>query len=56
MIAPDFFRDQATLVTASLRLEPLGPEHFDGSWAAINDPKIAASHRHARGLYRTADP
>jgi RimJ/RimL family protein N-acetyltransferase len=39
MIAPDYFRDQVTLDTASLRLEPLGPEHFDASWAALQDPE-----------------
>jgi RimJ/RimL family protein N-acetyltransferase len=39
MIAPDYFRDQVTLVTPSLRLEPLGPQHFDGSWAALQDPE-----------------
>lgn len=37
MIAPDFFRDQVTLETPNLWLEPLGPEHFDGSWAALQD-------------------
>lgn len=37
MIAPDYFRDQVTLETANLRLEPLGPEHFEGSWAALQD-------------------
>lgn len=39
MIAPDFFRDQVTLETPNLRLEPLGPQHFDGSWAALQDPE-----------------
>lgn len=37
VIAPDFFRDQVTLETPRLRLEPLGPEHFEGSWAALHD-------------------
>jgi RimJ/RimL family protein N-acetyltransferase len=37
MIAPDYFKDQATLGTANLRLEPLGPQHFDGAWAALQD-------------------
>ncbi len=37
MIAADVFRDQPTLHTASLRLEPLGPEHFEGAWAALHD-------------------
>lgn len=39
MIAPDYFRDQVTLETENLRLEPLGPQHFDGSWAALQDPE-----------------
>lgn len=37
MIAPDYFRDQVTLETPRLRLEPLGPQHFDGAWAALHD-------------------
>ena len=37
MIAADYFRDQPTLTTERLTLEPLGPEHFDGSWAALQD-------------------
>ena len=37
MIAPDYFRDQQSLTTSNLRLEPLGPQHFDGSWATLND-------------------
>lgn len=37
MIAPDYFRDQVTLTTPNLRLEPLGPQHFDGAWAALQD-------------------
>jgi len=37
MIAPDYFRDQETLQSSNLRLEPLGPQHFDGSWATLND-------------------
>ena len=37
MIAPDYFRDQETLTSSNLRLEPLGPQHFDGSWATLND-------------------
>lgn len=37
MIPPDAFRDQVTLETPNLRLEPLGPEHFDGAWAALAD-------------------
>lgn len=37
MIQPDYFKQQVTLETAHLRLEPLGPEHFEGSWAALHD-------------------
>jgi RimJ/RimL family protein N-acetyltransferase len=37
VIQPDFFKDQVTLETVNLRLEPLGPEHFEGSWAALQD-------------------
>ncbi len=37
MIAPDYFRDQRTLESSNLRFEPLGPQHFDGSWATLND-------------------
>ncbi len=36
-IPDDYFRDQVTLETANLRLVPLGPQHFDGSWAALQD-------------------
>ncbi|NJC21623.1 hypothetical protein BJ994_000699 [Arthrobacter pigmenti] len=31
------FTPPATLTTARLRLEPLGPEHSEGSWAALQD-------------------
>lgn len=37
MIADDYFRDQVTLHTPNLRLEPLGPTHFDGTWMALQD-------------------
>jgi RimJ/RimL family protein N-acetyltransferase len=37
MIPADYFRDQVTLRTPNLRLEPLGPEHFEGAWAVVND-------------------
>lgn len=37
MIQPDYFRQQVTLETPNLVLEPLGPQHFEGSWAALND-------------------
>ena len=36
-IPDDVFRNQATLETANLRLVPLGPQHFDGTWAALQD-------------------
>lgn len=35
MISGNLFVNQATLTTERLRLEPLGPEHFDGAWAAL---------------------
>ena len=38
-IPDDVFRNQATLETANLRLVPLGPQHFDGAWAALQDPE-----------------
>jgi len=37
MIDPALVRDQPTLSTASLRLEPLSLEHVAGLWAAHND-------------------
>ena len=37
VISENLFAHQATLTTARLRLEPLGPEHFDGAWAALQD-------------------
>jgi RimJ/RimL family protein N-acetyltransferase len=37
MIAADYFRDQVTLDTVNLRLEPLGPQHFESSWTALQD-------------------
>ena len=39
MISENLFAHQATLTTARLRLEPLGPEHFDGAWASLQDPE-----------------
>ncbi|MCC3300604.1 GNAT family N-acetyltransferase [Arthrobacter sp. zg-Y895] len=39
MIAGNLFAQQSTLTTDRLRLEPLGPEHFDGAWAALQDPE-----------------
>ena len=38
-IPDDVFRLQATLETANLRLVPLGPQHFDGAWASLQDPE-----------------
>jgi len=29
-----------TLRTEPLRLEPMGPEHFDAQWAALDDPEL----------------
>lgn len=52
MIAPDYFRDQVTLETPNLRLVPLGPEHFDGAWAALQD---AESNR-LTGTHNTFTP
>ncbi|MFC0678611.1 GNAT family N-acetyltransferase [Lysobacter korlensis] len=37
MISDDVFATVPTLTTERLRLEPLGPEHFEGSWAALQD-------------------
>lgn len=31
------FTPPATLNTARLRLEPLGPQHFEGTWAGLQD-------------------
>jgi RimJ/RimL family protein N-acetyltransferase len=39
MIAPDAMLNQPSLETERLRLEPLGPQHFDGAWAALHDPE-----------------
>lgn len=36
-VPEDLFARQATLLTERLRLEPLGPRHFDGAWAALQD-------------------
>ncbi len=37
MVSKRFFAQQKTLTTRRLRLEPLGTEHFDGAWAALQD-------------------
>jgi len=37
VIATDPFREQRTLLTPRLRLEPLGPDHFDGLWKGLQD-------------------
>lgn len=34
------FREQATLLTTRLRLEPLGLDHFDGMWEGLQDPEV----------------
>jgi RimJ/RimL family protein N-acetyltransferase len=39
VISENLFANQATLTTERLRLEPLGPEHFDGAWASLQDPE-----------------
>lgn len=39
MISLDVFGEQATLTGARVRLEPLGPEHFDGYWPMLADPE-----------------
>lgn len=33
------FAHTATLTTPRLRLEPLGPQHFDATWAGLQDPE-----------------
>jgi RimJ/RimL family protein N-acetyltransferase len=37
VIPDDVFATVPTLTTERLRLEPLGPRHFEGSWAALQD-------------------
>ena len=37
VIPHDVFATVPTLTTDRLRLEPLGPQHFAGSWAALQD-------------------
>ena len=37
MIPDDVFATVPTLATERLTLEPLGPQHFEGSWAALQD-------------------
>ncbi len=37
VIVEDVFATVPTLTSERLRLEPLGPEHFAGSWAALHD-------------------
>jgi RimJ/RimL family protein N-acetyltransferase len=37
VIAANVFATVPTLETERLRLEPLGPEHFEGSWSALHD-------------------
>ncbi|WP_323960652.1 GNAT family N-acetyltransferase [Arthrobacter sp. JZ12] len=38
-MSPSPFIPPAVLTTPRLRLEPLGPEHFEGSWAALQNPE-----------------
>ena len=38
---PDPFRDQPVVKGDRLRLEPVGPEHFDGIWEMLNDAEGA---------------
>jgi hypothetical protein len=38
---PDPFRDQPVVKGDRLRLQPLGPEHFDGIWEMLNDAEGA---------------
>lgn len=48
MIPVDYFRDQVTLETSNLRLEPLGPQHFDGAWSALQDDeskRLTGTHK-----------
>jgi RimJ/RimL family protein N-acetyltransferase len=37
VIPDDVFATVPTLTTARLRIEPLAPEHFEGSWAGLQD-------------------
>jgi RimJ/RimL family protein N-acetyltransferase len=37
VIPDDVFATVPTLTTDRLRLEPLGPQHFEGSWAGLQD-------------------
>ncbi|MEQ0563855.1 GNAT family protein [Amycolatopsis sp. NEAU-NG30] len=39
MISADVFRDQPTLTGPRVRLEPMGPQHFDGLWPMTSDPE-----------------
>lgn len=41
MIPKDAFRDQPTLTTERLRLEQLGPQHYDDYWAMLQDQESA---------------
>ncbi|WP_460463519.1 GNAT family N-acetyltransferase [Arthrobacter pigmenti] len=37
MISQSFLAQQSTLMSERLRLEPLGPQHFAGTWAYLQD-------------------
>jgi len=47
MIDPHFFDERVSLTTPNLELEPLGPQHFDGVWASVND----ADERRLSGVH-----
>ena len=52
MIDPAQVRAHSPLTTANLRLERLGPEHFEGSYAASRDPET----RRLSGNHNTEAP
>ena len=52
MLPETIFANQATLATARLRLEPLGPKHFDDVWASLQDPQA----RRLTGTHATFTP
>lgn len=41
MLEPDLFRKLPALKGEHVTLEPLGPEHLDGYWGMLSDPKSA---------------
>lgn len=57
MIDPAQVRSHSPLSTANLRLERLGPEHFDGSYAASRDPetrRLSGNHNEETAEQYTA--